>query len=346
MRLLIATFLFALSYAQTDSCKSAAKTNETCTDTVDITKSAEEHVRIYEYTSAANPDMSEVPLASLAAREHESGETRIIPFDLSSDLRVPYPATSPNLMASFLRIKASEHLQTEAIATSQMFYVIRGSGSSESEYGVIRWSEGDLFVLPSCSSPIDHIASSSNDAALYWVTDEPLMQYLGVAPRKQRFQPTVYTRERMLAEVERVKQEAGASDRNRMGILLGNEVTEAEGTKTLSHTLWALLNMLPAGDAQRPHRHNSVALDLCVSATTGKVYTMMGPELDENGWVKNPVRRDWTPGSVFITPPGWWHSHHNESDEPAWVLPIQDAGMHTHMRTLDITFAPTFPVEN
>ena len=104
--------------------------------------------------------------------------------------------------------------------------------------------------------------------------------------------------------------------------------------------LWSLLNKLPAGDVQRPHRHQSVALDLCVSApTSGAVYTLMGPELDEDGWVKDPIRMDWASGAVFTTPPGWWHSHHNESGEAAWVLPIQDAGLHTAMRTLDIQFS-------
>ena len=30
-----------------------------------------------------------------------------------------------------------------------------------------------------------------------------------------------------------------------------------------------------------------------------------------------------TTGGTFVTPPGWWHSHHNDSDEDAWVLPMQ-----------------------
>jgi hypothetical protein len=55
--------------------------------------------------------------------------------------------------------------------------------------------------------------------------------------------------------------------------------------------------------------------------------------------VVDPIRVDWADGSVFVTPPGWWHSHHNESDSTAWVLPIQDAGLYTHQRTLDIRFA-------
>jgi gentisate 1,2-dioxygenase len=44
-------------------------------------------------------------------------------------------------------------------------------------------------------------------------------------------------------------------------------------------------------------------------------------------------------GGAFVRPPGWWHSHHNESDEDAIVLPVLDAGLHTYMQTLDIQFA-------
>jgi len=40
-----------------------------------------------------------------------------------------------------------------------------------------------------------------------------------------------------------------------------------------------------------------------------------------------------------VTPPGWWHSHHNETDEDAWVLPVQDAGLFTYQRALDIRFS-------
>lgn len=41
-----------------------------------------------------------------------------------------------------------------------------------------------------------------------------------------------------------------------------------------------------------------------------------------------------TTGGSFVTPPGWWHSHHNDSDEDAWVLPMQDAGLYTQVRAL------------
>lgn len=296
----------------------------------------ESDVRIYEYTSAANPFLSPVPVLAHPASLHESGPTRIIPFDLSSRLNVPYPATSPNLMASFMRIVAKEELETTACATSQAFYIIRGSGVSTIGDDLISWGKGDLFVVPANEHKIVHKANE--ETAIYWVTDEPLLQYLGVKPSVCKFEITHFKHERMLAEVERIKHQPGAEHRNRMGILLGNKITE-DGTKTLTHTLWSLLNVLPAHDAQRPHRHNSVALDLCVAAPSEGVYTLMGPELDAEGWVKNPIRCDWKIGAVFVTPPGWWHSHHNETGEPAWVLPMQDAGLYTHQRTLDIRFS-------
>jgi hypothetical protein len=35
-----------------------------------------------------------------------------------------------------------------------------------------------------------------------------------------------------------------------------------------------------------------------------------------------------------------WHAHYNESDQDAWIIPIQDAGLQTYLRSLDIRFAP------
>ncbi|CAM9385923.1 unnamed protein product [Heterosigma akashiwo] len=297
----------------------------------------QEDVRIYEYTSAANPEVPRIPVKALAPELHQTGSTRIIPLNLSEDLGVSYPATSQNLLASFLRICANEDLTTEAIATSQAFYVIRGRGSTMSEFDPITWKEGDLFVLPATTQEAVHKASE--DSAIYWISDEPLLNYLGVAPTTKKFKPTLYTKERMHAEVETLRSDETAQHRNRLGILLGNKVTE-NGTMTLTHVLWSLLNVIPARVNQRPHRHNSVALDLCVAAPpSGGVYTLMGPELDDRGWVKDPVRMDWRAGGVFTTPPGWWHSHHNETDEEAWVLPVQDAGLLTQQGVLDIQFS-------
>ena len=331
---------------------SAISSGTTNANLVRRNKRSFEDVRIFEYTSAANPDLKLVPVFAHPAELHKSGPSRVIHFDLSEQQGLPNVATSPNLLASFIRICEGESVETTAVATSQAFYVIRGEGKSVTAGSEdLEWEQGDLFVIPSNLGAAGKalVHSATKDAALYWVNDEPLLKYLGVAPVTERFNITHFTNQVMLSEVERISHEPGAEHRNRLGILLGNSTTE-DSTKTLTHTLWSLLNVLPAQSQQRPHRHNSVALDLCVSASIpaeghgeggrSPVYTLMGPELDEDGWVKDPVRCDWITGAVFTTPQGWWHSHHNESDEPAWVLPMQDAGLLTHQRVLDIRFAP------
>jgi gentisate 1,2-dioxygenase len=40
-----------------------------------------------------------------------------------------------------------------------------------------------------------------------------------------------------------------------------------------------------------------------------------------------------------------WHEHHNEGDEDAWVLPVQDAGFVTYGRILEIKFAAGGPTK-
>jgi gentisate 1,2-dioxygenase len=106
----------------------------------------------------------------------------------------------------------------------------------------------------------------------------------------------------------------------------------------VSHTLWAMLGVVPPGAVQPPHRHQSVALDLIIDCDPG-CYTLVGSELDSEGAIRQPQRIDWQSGGAFITPPGLWHAHVNESGRTARLLPIQDAGLHTYLRSLDIRFS-------
>ena len=107
---------------------------------------------------------------------------------------------------------------------------------------------------------------------------------------------------------------------------------------TVTHTLWAMFGILPEDAVQLPHRHNSVALDLILNCKPG-CYTMVSKEIDLDGNLIQPIRVDWKPYSAFVTPPYYWHAHYNESGAPAHLIPIQDAGLQTYMRTLDIEFA-------
>lgn len=94
---------------------------------------------------------------------------------------------------------------------------------------------------------------------------------------------------------------------------------------------------LPPGTRQLPHRHQSVPLDFAVEAKPG-VYTLIGPELNAAGSIKDAVRVDWVKGGAFVTPAGYRHEHVNESGADAYVMPILDACLHSYLRTLDIQF--------
>ena len=290
----------------------------------------EKDAQVKEYMSAVNPPMPKIDVIDYPSAMHKGAATGVIPFDLSKQLETAYPATSPNLMANYLVINPGDTLKTDANATSQMFYVIRGKGRTQMKFGTMEWKEGDLFTLPAVP---DALHTADEDTAIYWVNDTPVLSYLGVSADKARFEPVLYTKERLLKELSEVRKIA--EGRNRTGFLLSNPNFPI--TMTLTHTLWALYNVLPAGVVQKPHRHNSIALDFCVYAGEN-TYTMIGKELNEDGSIKDPIKAMWTTGSAFITPPGWWHSHHNDSGEDAIVLPIQDAGLIMNMQVLDFQY--------
>ena len=98
-------------------------------------KSLIENCLFYEYTKAADPmgsgAISKIPFANFGSELHESGSTRIIPLDISAELGCVGPATSPALCANFVRILAGDMLSTNFNATSQLFYVIYGSGLTD-----------------------------------------------------------------------------------------------------------------------------------------------------------------------------------------------------------------------
>jgi len=302
----------------------------------DKLKSLIENGIYYEYTKAADPVgagvISKIPFAEFGSELHKTGSTRIIPLDISKKLNCEGPATSPALCANFVRILAGEELSTNFNATSQLFYVMNGNGRTEFDSIDIAWKTGDFVVLP-IGKETRHFADI--DSVFYLIHDEPLLRYLGVKADIPRFKPTLYTSEDSLRELDKVRKEADAVNRSRISVLLVNK--EMDQTLTVTHTLWAMLGVLPKAAVQLPHRHQSVALDLILDCEPG-CHTLVGTRISAKGEIINATRINWKPYSVFITPPGYWHAHYNESSNDAHLIPMQDAGLQTYLRTLDIKF--------
>ncbi|NIE75931.1 cupin domain-containing protein [Pantoea sp. Ap-967] len=292
--------------------------------------------QFYEYSKAANPIGAgltpKIPYSLFPEALYDSGPSRLVPLDLSAKLKCTAPATGPGLCANFIRLNAEDSMDLQPNATSQVMYVIDGSG--ELSYGETRlsWDKGCFIALPGLE--ITHLTAKT-DSRLYYVHDEPLLQYLGVKISADRFRPTLYPANVAQQKLREAADDPRAGDRSRISILLGNR--NFEQTRTVTHVLWAMYGIVPPGAIQKPHRHQSIALDFIVDCPEG-CYTLVGTQLDDSGQIKNPRRVDWSPGLAFVTPPGYWHAHYNESEAEAFLIPIQDAGLQTYLRSLDIRF--------
>jgi gentisate 1,2-dioxygenase len=315
---------------------------------------SETYLRAYEYESNVNPQMLKIPISSKNITKCPYG---ITPIDFSEFYHAQHPATSPNLLASFIRLSQNqtvhfnpENNRNNLNASSHFFYLMHGTveittakSNTQTRTETFQLKAGDIFIHP-CLSSMKIVNTNQNqknqnenqhqnETHIYYINDAPLLQYLGSIPKTQTFQPAIYTKE----YIETQMQLLANPNNNRKGILFGNEDTEKIGNNTITPVLWSLFNELPPQTRQKPHRHNSVALDLCISCDDEEnVYTLMGEALDEHGNILKPTKVYWKKSEMFITPPGLWHSHHNDGDTYAYVLPIQDAGLLLYQRILGI----------
>ncbi|WP_052192108.1 cupin [Pseudomonas parafulva] len=297
-----------------------------------------EDAEYFEYSKAANPIaaklISQIPFQTFPSSLYSDGASHIVALDLSDRLGTEGPATSPGLSANFIRLNAGDSLTLKPNATSQVLYVIDGAGSFTYGEASFEWNRGSFMTMPGLRNTV---LTASQDARLYYVHDEPLLRYLGVKACSERFAPTLYPAEVANAKLQEAANDPRAADRSRVSILLGNK--HFPQTRTVTHVLWAMYGIVPTGAVQKPHRHQSVALDFIIDCPEG-CYTLVGTALDDSGQIVNPTRVQWQPGLAFVTPPGYWHAHYNESkDRDAYLIPIQDAGLQTYLRSLDIRFS-------
>ena len=300
--------------------------------------SSSSYIKAYEYESSVNPNLPEVPIMTKNSGEVDYG---FQPIDISHIYNMNFPCTSPNLLASFIKIKKfstlyldqDDYEKKSLNASSHLFFIIQGSCILDIDLKKsFQIESGEILSTP-CFSNLFFKNKSDTDLIIYYINDSPLINYLGCEPKTPIFQTSLYSREFIQENLKNLSK----TNNNRKGILLGNEDTERIGIKTITPILWSLYNELPPYTNQRVHKHNSVALDLCVTCTDSEnVYTMLGSELDEDGIIINPTKVYWKQGEMFITPPGLWHSHHNLGNTYAYILPIQDAGLLLYQRILGI----------
>ncbi len=250
--------------------------------------------------------------------------TGLVPLDLSATLGLGYPATTPFILSRYGRIRAGDTLSTAFRASTELYHVIRGSGTTRTgDGGSLVWQEADTFCLPG-GGAARHAAVE--DTVLWITTNEPQLEFEGLqppAPGAGPIQPALYP----MAEIRRrllgVYLDPRGAAMPGKSINLGNVALESSRTTTPSFTL-ALNSLLP-GEAQRGHRHNAVAVTLVLAGE--RCYSLIDGE-----------RADWEPHTVMITPPTAFHSHHNDGSELALFLIVQDGGVYYHCRTMGFSY--------
>ncbi len=254
----------------------------------------------------------------------ESTPSGPIDLDLGDRLGFDYPATTPFLLARYLRVRSSENVSTELIAGGEIHYVIRGSGESRNRNDEIAWRAGDVFCFQGGAKTVHR--ANGQDAVLLQFTDEPLYAFTQAQPPAEgaaAVEAVHHLGEQIDEELDNLYRRGAGEESAGMAVQLLSRATRRRGTCLPSVAL--AVNTLPGGASQRPHMHNAVALTLCIQGAD--CYSLVDGE-----------RVDWQPNAVMVTPPTVAHSHHNCGDEMMKCLIAQDSGLYYHARTVGFRF--------
>jgi len=281
------------------------------------------------YSSAEAFDIKRPDIAAHVFRaEHDrafapDAPSGLIPLDASAALDLPFPATTPLILARYARIRAGDRLAPRFEASGELYYVIRGGGETRLGDDVLEWDAGDVFCLP---GGVAAVHTSRQDSLLWIVTNEPELAYEGArvpAPGRAPIEVVHYPGDEIRRRLEWIHGLASETAMVGKAINLSSRAMDRYRTCLPSFTL--SMNSLAPGDDQRLHRHNAVAVTLIVQAS--RCYSLIDGR-----------RVEWEPDTVMITPPGAMHSHHNEGDDLALFLIVQDGGLYYHCRTMGFAY--------
>ncbi len=248
--------------------------------------------------------------------------TAAIPLDISDRLAAPVPATTPLLLARYLRIRAGESLALRLRATASICYVIQGSGQTTDRGDRLAWRTGDVFRIAGGAETIHR--ARDGDAVLWLVSNEPEVAFHGLEPPADGLPLAHYPAAEIRRHLDAVRATPDREDASGKVVVFATDAYEKILSLTPSMTL--ALNSMEPGKSQRAHRHNSVAVTLVLEGE--RCYSMI-----------DGVRADWQRYATMITPPTAAHSHHNDGAELATFLIVQDGGLFYHCRTIGFSFA-------
>ena len=250
--------------------------------------------------------------------------TACVNLDLSKRLQTDYPATTPNLLARYVRVSAGETVSLALEASGETYFALHNDVVISNGDDRIECGEGDVVCMPGGGETT--LAAGANDCVVYSVTDEPALAWLGArapAPGASHVGAVHYPAQQIDQQLNAVHERT--TDERLTGKFVLFSSAGADVTNTATRTISLAMNTLEAGGAQDPHRHNAVALTLCLQAEG--VYSLVDGE-----------RSDWYQNAVIVTPPCALHSHHNEGTRQMVSLVAQDGGLFYNARAVGFSF--------
>ncbi|MGI9478759.1 MAG: hypothetical protein ACR2PI_18800 [Hyphomicrobiaceae bacterium] len=289
---------------------------------------AEARARFFNSGNAFNMILPEVPNAVFADEPRRALDpatpTGVINCDVSNEMQCPFPATSPFLLARYVRVNAGEHFAQTPRATGVVHFVIEGSGTTESGGEVISWQAGDVFIAP---GGVEVVHRAGDEPAVLWACgNEPQLNFENLQPPIPGEAPTGlvhFPGDEIDRQIDHIY--SFPRDPKEPGLALVFSSDKQQEGRNILPTLTLAMNTLLAGAVQRPHRHNSVAVSLVIQGD--KCFSKI-----------DGVRKDWAPWATTITPPVSVHSHHNDGDARAMFLIVQDGGLFYHARAMGFEF--------
>lgn len=291
---------------------------------------AQHRARFFNSANAFNLKLPAVPRARFDTVRDTAfaadATTGAYAMDQSADFGCGFPATTPLVLARYLRINPGEAASTRFAASGEVHYVIAGRGETTAGGERIAWSQGDVMVLPG-GGAVEHRAADGEAAVLWTVTNEPALAFERLnapAPGAAAIDPVHYPAAEIEHQVAVLQALPAVADQAGVALIFSAERTADSRNAMPSLTL--ALNTLTPGGQQRAHRHNAAAITLCIDGQD--CYSLIDGH-----------RIDWSPFTTMVTPPGEVHSHHNGGGQPARFLIVQDGGWHYHARTMGFAFA-------
>ena len=290
---------------------------------------AQRRARFFNSGNAFNLKLPAVPRARFEAERDAAFATGAASgchaMDQSAAIGCRFPATTPLVLARYLRVAAGDTLSTAFRASGEVHCVLAGTGETTVGGETLSWGPGDVMVLPG-GHEVRHRAGAGAPAVLWTVTNEPALAFEALnppAPGAAPVDPVHYTADEIARQVAVLQSLPEAADQAGVALIFSAERTADSRNAMPSLTL--ALNTLAPGTHQRAHRHNAAAITLCLDGDA--CFSMIDGE-----------RVDWSPLATMITPPGEVHSHHNGGQRLARFLIVQDCGWHYHARTMGFAF--------